>query len=135
MAIPEDERVSIFSGSVVVDTHNTSGFGQAGAVPMVAIYTSCRQISRGPGAGTGLQPGPRPQLAQVPWQPRAGHRPEGLRDPKVFWHVPTARWVMAVVPPDDHQVSFYASGDLKQWSHLSDSARRVKMVASGNALT
>lgn len=121
VAIPEDERVSIFSGSVVVDTHNTSGFGQAGAVPMVAIYTGCRRVPEG---------GQAQELAYSLDRGRSWHKYPGnpvldiglkdFRDPKVFWHVPTARWVMAVVRPDDHQVSFYASGDLKQWSHLSD---------------
>ena len=41
------------------------------------------------------------------------------RDPKVFWHAPTRRWVMAVVLPKVRQVLFYASPDLKIWSFLS----------------
>ena len=36
VAIPEEERVSIHSGSVVVDLHNTAGFG---ANALVAIFT------------------------------------------------------------------------------------------------
>ena len=41
IAIAEDSRVSIFSGSVVVDTHNTSGLGDGVSPPLIAIYTGC----------------------------------------------------------------------------------------------
>ena len=42
-----------------------------------------------------------------------------FRDPKVFWHEPTKRWVMVVAMPDDHQVAIYGSPNLKQWELLS----------------
>ena len=38
VAIAEDERASIFSGSIVIDERDSAGFG-AGA--WVAIYTGC----------------------------------------------------------------------------------------------
>ena len=40
VAIACDENEDIFSGSVVYDRHNTSGFGSGSAAPLVAIYTS-----------------------------------------------------------------------------------------------
>ena len=41
VAIPRQaDGKSIFSGSVVVDKHNTSGFGTPGNPAMVAIYTA-----------------------------------------------------------------------------------------------
>lgn len=43
-----------------------------------------------------------------------------FRDPKVFWHEPTRRWIMVVVLPDQHKVRFFASADLKAWTALSD---------------
>jgi sucrose-6-phosphate hydrolase SacC (GH32 family) len=39
VAIRDDERAMIFSGSAVVDHSNTSGFGSIDNPPMVAIYT------------------------------------------------------------------------------------------------
>jgi sucrose-6-phosphate hydrolase SacC (GH32 family) len=39
IAIYPDELGYIFSGSAVVDTHNTSGFGKDGQVPIIAIFT------------------------------------------------------------------------------------------------
>lgn len=35
-----DRLGAIYPGSAVVDRKNTSGFGKAGAVPMIAMYTS-----------------------------------------------------------------------------------------------
>ena len=121
VALAEDDRYMIFSGSVVVDAANTSGFGAPGAPALVAIYTGAQQ-----GDG-GLQ---NQQLAWsadrgATWTKYAGNPvlDRGLadfRDPKVFWHDATSRWVMAVALPVERQVSFYASPDLKQWRHLSD---------------
>ena len=121
VALAEDERFSIFSGSVVVDAANTSGFGAPGAAALVAVYTGSERRA------AGLQ---NQQLAwsadgAVTWTQYAGNPvlDRGLadfRDPKVFWHEASAHWVMAVALPVERQVSFYASADLKQWVHLSD---------------
>ncbi|MCB0545915.1 MAG: glycoside hydrolase family 32 protein, partial [Saprospiraceae bacterium] len=43
LAIPETDDVMAFSGSAVVDWHNTSDFGKDGKPPLVAIYTGHRQ--------------------------------------------------------------------------------------------
>jgi sucrose-6-phosphate hydrolase SacC (GH32 family) len=43
-----------------------------------------------------------------------------FRDPKVFWHAPTSRWIMVTVLPDQHKVRFFGSSDLKRWEALSD---------------
>jgi fructan beta-fructosidase len=43
-----------------------------------------------------------------------------FRDPKVFWHEPTKRWVMVVSLAEDKRLQFYGSPDLKTWKHLSD---------------
>lgn len=121
LAIPEDERVSIFSGSVVIDHHNTSGFGRDGVAPWVAVYTGCLRRPEG---------GQAQELAYsldsgLTWTPYAGNPVLDLglrdfRDPKVFWHEATARWVMAVVLPNEHQVAFYASGNLRTWARVGE---------------
>ncbi len=43
-----------------------------------------------------------------------------FRDPKVFWHAPTKRWIMLVMLPREYKAQFYSSPDLKHWTHLSD---------------
>lgn len=121
VAIPEDERASIFSGSIVVDAAHTSGFGDGSAPVLVAVYTGCLRVPSG---------GQAQELAYSTDRGRSwtkyAHNPvldlglKDFRDPKVFWHAPSAAWVMAVVRPDDRQVSFYRSHNLRAWQHLSD---------------
>jgi fructan beta-fructosidase len=121
VAIPEDERVSIFSGSVVMDSRNSSGFGSGDTAPLVAVYTGCLRRPEG---------GQAQELAYSTdrgrsWTKYAGNPVLDLglrdfRDPKVFWHEPSACWVMMVVVPDDRLAKFYASHDLKAWAWLSD---------------
>jgi fructan beta-fructosidase len=41
-----------------------------------------------------------------------------FRDPKLFWHAPSARWVV-VLATGDH-VGIYTSRDLRHWRHESD---------------
>ena len=42
------------------------------------------------------------------------------RDPKVFWHEPSRRWIMVSVLAGERKVRFFASSDLKRWETLSD---------------
>jgi fructan beta-fructosidase len=121
VAIPEDEKYMIFSGSVVVDKSNSSGFGVNGQAPLVAIYTGHLQ----PDGGLQNQ-----QLAYSNdrgrgWTKYAGNPVldlglKNFRDPKVLWYEPQQKWVMVAVLSDRHQVTFYESHDLKHWTHLSD---------------
>src|SRR6476469_2314912 len=46
VAIPEANGVMAFSGSAVVDWHDTSGFGRDGKPPLVAIYTGHRATNQ-----------------------------------------------------------------------------------------
>lgn len=111
----------IFSGSCVVDKNNTSRFAEKPAqVPMVAIYTAHKPDNS-------LQ---NQHLAYSIDNGRTWKKYEGnpvldlnkrdFRDPKVFWHAPTKKWVMVVKLPNEHMAKIYGSPDLKTWSHLSD---------------
>ena len=121
VAIAEDERVSIYSGSVVLDTDNRSGFGDGVTPPLVAIYTGCLRVPEG---------GQAQELAYSTDRGRTwtkyAHNPvlraqvKDFRDPKVFWHAGTQRWVMAVVLPDARKAQFYGSENLKAWTLLSE---------------
>ena len=121
VAIAEDERVSIFSGSVVLDRHNSSGFGSDDDSVLVAIYTGCLRRPEG---------GQAQELAYSldrgrTWTKHSNNPVLDLglrdfRDPKVFWHEPSARWIMLVVLPDDRRAQFYGSVDLKAWQWMSE---------------
>ena len=110
----DDGSFRYFSGSVVVDHRNTSGFGRDGVPPMVALYTANfggdredQRISASIDHETFVYQKENPVVAA---------RPGGERDPDVFWHEPTGRWVMTTVLPDRHRIRILTSPDLKQWT-------------------
>jgi fructan beta-fructosidase len=125
VAIPCDEQEAIFSGSAVVDTHNTSGFGVGGVPPLVAVYTSAYSPSS-PLAGRQAQSLAYSNDDGATWTKYAGNpvldrASADFRDPKVFWYDGDAGsyWVMAAVEAVRHEVVLYKSADLKTWEYLS----------------
>ncbi|CAH1217580.1 Levanase [Paenibacillus allorhizoplanae] len=119
IALAPDEHGAIFSGSAVVDKHDTSGFF-AGKSGLVAIFTHHDTI---PGTDQIRQ---RQSLAFSmdrgrTWTKYANNpvlTEEALpdfRDPKVFWYVPGQSWVMVIAAGD--YVRFYKSSNLKEWTY------------------
>ncbi len=99
-----------FSGSAVVDHDNTSGLGKDGKPPLVLAYTStgrgeCIAYSNDRGR----------TWAEIEGNPVVKH--EG-RDPKLLWHAPTKRWVMAVYDETGGKrtIAFHTSPNLKVWT-------------------
>ena len=117
IAIPETADVMAFSGSAVVDWTNSSGFGRNGKPPMIAIYT-------------GHNPKAKLQSQYLAYSNDKGRTwtvhgevlsvgsPE-FRDPKVFWHAATKRWVMVAVMALENRAVIFTSPDLKQWTFAS----------------
>ncbi len=121
-----DELGYIFSGSAVVDKHNTSGFGTTENPPLIAIFT--HHLMEGEKAGTtDFQ---YQSIAYSNDKGRTWTKYEGnpvvpntnkikdFRDPKVFWHAPSERWVMLFAAGD--RILFYNSPDLKSWTYQSE---------------
>lgn len=118
VAIPrQDDGKSIFSGSVVVDRENTSGFGRQGTPAMVAVYTAAGRGNQSQALAYSLDRGRT--FTFYSGNPVIDIGSSQFRDPKVFWYEPTKRWVMAVAMPDDHQVAIYGSPNLRQWDLMS----------------
>ncbi len=118
IALHEEYGVMIFSGCCVVDWKNTSGFGKDGNPPLVAVYT-------GHGLGKQTQDIAYSNDRGRSWtkysaNPVIDLDEQDFRDPKVFWHEPTNKWVMVVSMANAKYIQFYGSRDLKHWSHLSD---------------
>ncbi|MBT2568929.1 glycoside hydrolase family 32 protein [Arthrobacter sp. ISL-85] len=126
VAIACDEAEDIYSGSVVVDHGNTSGFGTADAPALVAIYTSAYKAAS-QHSGTQAQSLAYSTDAGMTWKKYDGnpvlsrHSPH-FRDPKVFRYQGDqgACWVMVAVEAQHQKVVFYRSDDLKSWVFLSD---------------
>lgn len=108
-----------FSGSAVIDWKNTSGFRSGPEPPMVIAYTS---TGRGECIAYSYDRGRTfTEFADNPVVKHDG------RDPKIFWHGPSNRWVMVVyeilhegTPEKKQTIGFYASPDLKTWTHQSN---------------
>ena len=127
LAISTDDQEDVFSGSVVVDKDNSSGFGTAENPPMVAIYTSAY---KDPSPHRGLQ---AQSLAYSlddgqTWtkysaNPVLNRNSANFRDPKVFWYSSPdggGYWVMSAVEAMEHKVLLYKSTNLKDWTALSE---------------
>ena len=131
VAIPQtlnaagDSIEDIFSGSAVVDTNNTSGFGTRTNPPLVAIYTSAYTSHHPTLAGRQAQSlaystdGGR-TFTKYAGNPVLDIGSNEFRDPKVFWYAPAKEWRMVVVKAVERKVAIYRSANLKQWTHLSD---------------
>jgi len=114
---------TIFSGSAVIDRANTSGFGQDGVAPVVAVFTADHRACDPPiqnihiaysldGGRTFTEYAGNPVID-------VGERKFG--DPKVFWHATTRQWIMVSISGlGQGHVVFYGSPDLKTWAYLSD---------------
>lgn len=116
-ALAPDEFGAMWSGSGAVDWKNTSGFGKDGKPPLVLMYTAagnpfvqCLAYSTG-----------RHQVTKFAENPVLGNITGGNRDPRIFWHEPTQKWVQALYVEVDrtHTVHIFTSPNLKEWTLAS----------------
>ncbi len=122
IALYPDSLGYIFSGSAVVDTGNTAGFGKNA---MVAIFThhndkmekagssafQYQSIAYSTDGGKTFT-----KYAGNPVVKNPGIR--DFRDPKVSWYAPAQHWVMVLAAYD--RAKFYTSADLKNWTESGE---------------
>jgi fructan beta-fructosidase len=125
IALYPDSIGLIFSGSAVVDYHNTSGFGKKGRPPLVAIFTQHNQAREKDGKNdTENQSIAYSNDGGNTWT-KYQHNPvlinpgiSDFRDPKVMWYAPGKKWVMTLATKD--RITFYSSRNLKVWTKESE---------------
>jgi fructan beta-fructosidase len=123
-AIHPDKLGTIFSGSAVVDGRNTAGFQTGKEKAIVCIYTSA--------GGTSEESKGQPFTQSIAYSrdrgqtfrkfernPVLGHIIGENRDPKVSWHEPTRRWIMALYL-EGNDYALFASPNLKEWTRIAD---------------
>lgn len=118
VALHEEDGMMIFSGSAVVDWHNTSGFGSDNVPPLIAIYTGHSETDQNQNIAYSTDRGRT--WTKYEENPILSIGARDFRDPKVLWHEPTHKWIMVTALSDLHKVRLDASTDLKHWTHLSD---------------
>lgn len=109
LAIEANGLGAVFSGSSVVDRDNTFG---AGKDAVVSLYTSAA-TSQIQSAATSTDNGETFTIY-------AGNPVITLdseaRDPNMFWHEPTGRWILTLAHALEHEMLIYSSADLKNWT-------------------
>ena len=118
IALREADGIMIFSGSAVFDERNTSGLGRKDAPPLIAIYTGDGHKKQTQNLASSLDRGRT--WTKYARNPVLDLNSNSFRDPKVFWHKPSNRWIMATVLADERKVRLWGSKDLKIWEKLSD---------------
>ncbi|KUL92247.1 hypothetical protein ZTR_02326 [Talaromyces verruculosus] len=107
----------IETGSAVVDTNNTAGFGQNTVVAIVTqmengiqqqslFYSTDNGYNFTAYEGNPVMPNPDPNTKPA------------FRDPKVFWDGEAGHWAMSLA--EGNKIGFYTSPDLKTWTYTSD---------------
>lgn len=119
VAIPETD-VMAFSGSALIDWQNTSGLGQGGKPPMIALYTGYNPVTHAQAQYLAYSTDKGRTFTRYGSGPVLDIGSTEFRDPKVFWHAATQRWVMLVVLALDNKVAIYTSRDLKAWDKASE---------------
>lgn len=129
-ALAPDELGQMYSGSAVVDWKNTSGLGQPGHPAQALIYTAAGKptvqcLASSTDGRNYTKFGGNPVMNQIT---------KGNRDPKVFWHESTKKWVMCLYvglpgqkgkadrtgrPAEEHTIHFLSSPNLKDWTMMS----------------
>ncbi len=125
VALYPDSLGYIFSGSAVVDFHNTSGFGKNGHPPLIAIFTYHDPIKeKAHRLDVQSQGVAYSNDGGNSWKKYSGNpvlQNPGIsdfRDPKVQWYEPGKMWIMTLATKD--RVTFYSSKDFKSWVRESD---------------
>ena len=130
IALYPDPLGYIFSGSAVIDTKNTSGFGKDGKPPMVAIFT--HHDTAAEKARTGKHQ--HQSIAYSLDEGQTWTKYEGnpvipnpgivdFRDPKVMWFEKQQKWIMTLATKD--RITFYSSPDLKNWKKESEFGEKL----------
>ncbi|WP_043671772.1 glycoside hydrolase family 32 protein [Clavibacter michiganensis] len=105
------------TGSVVVDTANTSGLGAGTVVAMLTQQSDGVQrqsLYYSTDGGYRFQPYAGNPVMDNPGGP-------DFRDPKVVWDAAHGRWSMALA--EGRRIGFYTSPDLIHWTYRSDFGR------------
>lgn len=114
-----DRLGTMYSGSAVFDSDNTSGFGNKKNAPIVYAYTAdgserevqCVAYSLDGGMTLHKYEGNPVIDSHDKWQTR------DTRDPRLFWYKEGGHWVMVLNERNGH--SIYTSVNLREWTYQS----------------
>ena len=114
VALQPDALGMIFSGSAVCDKDNTAGFG---ANAIVAIYTSASAAQQ---QSIAYSHDGGKTFTTYEGNPVIKNNDDNLRDPKVFWHEESKKWIMSLAKGWAGGMEIWSSPDLKRWTKESE---------------
>ncbi|WP_054860915.1 GH32 C-terminal domain-containing protein [Gracilibacillus sp. JCM 18860] len=128
IALYPDEDGTIFSGSAVVDWNNTTGFFPDQPGGIVAIFTHHleSEVHNPPKQSQGLAYSYDNGRTWIKYRnnPVLKHDSKvDFRDPKVFWHHSSNKWVMVLATGES--ISIYSSHNLIDWSFESEFGENI----------
>jgi Beta-fructosidases (levanase/invertase) len=112
----DDGSIAYFTGSMVVDKKNTAGFGKGA---MIAAYTVFNKETKNQAQGISYS-NDGLVFNYYKGNPVLDIGSTEFRDPTVFWHEPTSKWIMVVAKALEKKIKFYTSDDLRAWTWVSD---------------
>lgn len=120
VAIPKytTENGDPWTGSVVIDEGNTAGFGKGAWIALMTMPAAPHHMQTTAlwySTDRGRRYSFHGVVMQNPYAARRDLKDKAFRDPCVFWHAPSHRWVMVLAEPE--KFGFYASSDLKVWEY------------------
>src|SRR6185437_8516891 len=122
VALREENGIMIFSGSAVVDQHNSSGLCHNGDASdrscLIAIYTGNTSKLQTQNIAYSNDRGRT--WTKYKGNPVIDLGLKNFRDPKVMWYAPEKKWVMTTALSDRKKLRFFESRDLIHWKALSD---------------
>ena len=116
-AMLDTDEHFIFSGCAVVDRKNSAGFGPDA---MIALFTAARLDASHQSQHLAVSHDDGRSFVAYDGNPVLDLGMVDFRDPNIFWHEPTRRWIMVVARSAEHCASLFGSNDLRAWRHLSD---------------
>lgn len=118
---PQNDESGAFSGSIIIDANNTSGFFNDSTKPaqrIVAFYTEHNATTESQYAAYSLDGGFT--FEQYEHNPVLDIGSDQFRDPKVFWHEESERWVMTLALSQEYTIQIFTSENLKDWELQSN---------------
>lgn len=121
-AIAPDEFGTVYSGSAVVDHNNSAGLQKGNEKTLVALYTAAAGRNPESVGKKFTQRMAYSNDAGKTWtkyanNPVLDYIMDENRDPKVVWHAPTGRWVMALYMTGE-RYALFSSPNLKKWEMI-----------------
>lgn len=131
VAFSSSDGIQSFTGTAFYDSGNDSGLGTPDTPPYLAFFTGyfndsgvqdqrlAYSVDQG---ATWTKFAGNPILSQLEEAPHDATGGLETRDPKVFFHGPTSKWVMILAHGGQNKFTFWTSDNTKDWAWASEVA-------------